>query len=151
MRVAGVAALIAVIAVLAAGTGTAATPKNGCGLLTKAEVVSALGEPLLKVEGGKSSTGAVYCNWFGKDDKLFSKGVTLTAAMDNVKQRYASYKSLMKKKTPLAGVGVEAVTDGTIILARSNRAMIQIGPMYANSGVTLATIKSLAKKSLARA
>jgi len=57
----------------------------------------------------------------------------------------------MKKKTPLAGVGAAAVTDGQIIVARSAKAMIQIGPLYANSGITLATIKALAKKALARA
>jgi hypothetical protein len=137
-------------AIVAASAGSAAR-KDACALLTKSEVVAAIGEPLLSTQGGGSSTGAVFCNWTGKDSHLFSKGITLTAAMDNVPTRYASYVALLKKKKPLAGVGTAAVTDGTVIVARSGKAMVQIGPMYVNSGISAATIKSLAKKALARA
>ncbi|MEJ7568409.1 MAG: hypothetical protein WKF41_09095 [Gaiellaceae bacterium] len=142
------------MAIAVAGAGVAdggVRATNGCALLTRAEVVAAIKEPLLSVQGGKASTGAVFCNWTGKDTRLFSKGISLTAASDNAVVRYKQYLALMKKKTPLAGVGAAAVTDGQIIVARSAKAMIQIGPLYANSGITLATIKALAKKALARA
>ena len=144
-----VAAAVAVASAGAARGGVDAA--NGCALLTRAEVVGAIKEPLLSVQGGKTSTGAVFCNWTGKDARLFSKGISLTAASTNAAVRYKQYVALMTKKTPLAGVGVAAVTDGQIIVARSSRAMVQIGPLYANSGITLATIKSLARKALARA
>ena len=57
------------------------------------------------MQGGKASTGAVFCNWTGKDTRLFSKGISLTAASDNAVVRYKQYLALMKKKTPLAGSG----------------------------------------------
>ena len=142
-------ALLGIGSVGVADAGVRAT--TGCTLLTRAEVIAAIKEPLLTVKGGKDSTGAVFCNWTGKDTRLFSKGITVIAASDNVVVRYKQYLALMKKKTPLTGVGVAAVTDGQIIIARSGKAMIQIGPLYANSGITLATIKALAKKALARA
>ncbi len=135
---------------MGAGHPSAAGP-NACGLLTRAEIVTAIGEPVATVQGGKSSTGAVYCNWTGKDSHLLTKGIALTAARDNVAVRYKQYVALLKKKTSLAGVGVAAVTDGQVIVARSGGAMVEIAPLYANSGVTLTAVKALAKKALARA
>jgi hypothetical protein len=124
---------------------------TACALLTNTGIAAAIGEPVAQVQGGKSATGAVYCNWTGKDAKLFSKGIALVAASDNAAARYKAYLALMKTKTPLTGVGVQAVTDGHVILARSSKSFVQIGPLYVNSGISLATIKSLAKKALARA
>lgn len=143
-----VAAIVVAQAVVA--SAHAAAPKDACGLLTKAEVVAALGEPLASIKGGRTATGAVFCNWFGKDSHLLSKGVTLIAASENVAQRYTSYASLLAKAKPLSGIGAAAVSDGTVVIARSSRRMIQIGPMYSGSGISFATTKALAKKALAR-
>jgi hypothetical protein len=144
--------LLAALACAAVAASPGATkPKDACGLLTKAEVIAAIGEPLASTQGGSSATGAIYCNWTGKDSHLFSKGIALIAATDNVAARYASYAGMLKSKKPVVGVGTAAVTDGNVILARSGKAMVQIGPMYVNSGISAAKIKALAKKALARA
>lgn len=139
---------------LVVGTGAAApaaTPRNGCGLLRKAEVRAALREPVARVEGGRSSSGELYCNWTGSDHRIFTRGITLVAARDHVLARYAAYRTLLSSKKPVRGIGVVAITDGNVILARSRRAMVQVGPMYARSHISAVAVRALAKKALARA
>jgi hypothetical protein len=127
------------------------TAKDACGLLTRAEVAAAIGEPVKTTKGGLSSTGAGYCNWTGNDTHLLARGIALTAATDLVTQRYTNYVKLMKPETPVHGLGLAAVTNGTAILARNNRGMIEIAPLFKGTGITLAAIKTLAKEALTRA
>jgi len=103
------------------------------------------------MKGGRDATGGIFCNWLGKNMGLFPKGISLVAATDNAKQRYNGFAQLLEKRTTVSGVGVAAVTDGNVILARSGRAVVQVGATYANSGIPLAAIKTLTKKALARA
>lgn len=133
------------------GAGAAAPRKDACGLLTKAEVSTALKETVSSMKGGRDATGGIFCNWLGKNTGLFPKGISLVAATDNAKQRYNGFAQLLEKRTTVSGVGVAAVTDGNVILARSGRAVVQVGATYANSGIPLAAIKTLTKKALARA
>jgi hypothetical protein len=124
---------------------------DACGLLTHAEVAAAIGEPVKTAKGGVSSTGAVYCNWTGNDTHVLARGIALNAATDFVGQRYRSYLGLMKPATPVHGIGVAAVTDGTAILARSTRTVVEVAPLFKGAGITLAAVETLAKKALARA
>lgn len=150
-RGAAVAAALAAAGALAVQAGAGAGANDACALLTRAEVTTAIGEPLATVKGGGSATGAIFCNWTGKDSHLFSKGIALIAARDSVPQRYKGYASLLKKATAYPGVGTAAVTDGTVIVARSGRAVVQIGPLSVGSGLGLPTLAALARKALARA
>lgn len=129
---------------------TSAASLSACALLTKAEVVAAIGEPLKSVKGGKSSTGSVYCNWTGNDTHLLVKGIALIAADDHAAQRYASYKSLLGHLTALHGLGDQAATDGTTIIVRKGPVFLSIAPLFKKTGITLATVRALALKALAR-
>jgi hypothetical protein len=149
------AAVVMLLALLAAATwvasGTGATEiKSGCSLLTTAEVTAAIGEPVAKVKGGRSATGAVFCNWYGNDDHLFQKGISLIAASDNVQTRYKGYVSLLSPTKAMPGVGLAAVSSGTEIVARNARAVVQISELSRGT-LTLPAIKPLVVKALARA
>jgi hypothetical protein len=138
---------LALTAPLSARAGEA---HDACGLLTRAEVAAAIGEPVKNAKGGVSATGAHYCNWTGNDTHLLTRGISLTAATDFVAQRYDNYLTLIKPATPVHGLGLAAVTDGTAILARNTRAMVEVAPLFKNTGITLAAVKTLAKTALAR-
>jgi hypothetical protein len=125
--------------------------KDACGLLTRAQVAAAIGEPVKTTKGGVSSTGAFYCTWTGNDTHLLTRGISLTAATDFVSQRYTSYLKLIKRATPVHGLGTAAVSDGTAILARNGHAMIEIAPLFKGTGITAAAIETLARQALARA
>jgi hypothetical protein len=102
------------------------------------------------MKGGRDATGGIFCHWVGKDSGLFPKGISIVAAADNVKQRYSGFAGLLEKRRAVSGVGVAALTDGNVVLARTTRAVVQVGATYVNSGISLAAIKELAKKALAR-
>jgi hypothetical protein len=136
---------------VAAQFAAGASPKDACGLLTRSEVTTAIGEPLKTVKGGTSSTGALYCTYTGNDTHLLVRGIALVAASDYVAQRYKSYLSLMKPAKPVSGIGAAAVSDGTAVLARNAHAMVEVAPQFKGAGVTLSAVELLAKKALARA
>lgn len=136
-----------VVAATWIGAGTSAASQNACGLLTKAQVAAAIGEPVGKVQGSGSATGAVFCSWYGTDKR---KGITLIAASDSLAARYKGYVSLLTKPKALPGVGVAAVSEGDVIVARNSHRVIQIGELY-RGFLTLAVIKPLAVKALAHA
>ncbi len=146
LMLAALASSVAVAALAGAGT----PKRNACGLLTRAEISTAMREPVSSTKGGRSPTGGLFCNWVGKDAGLFPKGISLIVATSNPKDLYAASGALLEKRKPVPGVGVAAVTDGNVILARSSRAMVQVGATYVNSGIALATIRGLVKKVLAR-
>jgi hypothetical protein len=129
----------------------AGTAKDACGLLTRGEVAAAIGEPVKTTKGGVSATGALYCNWTGNDTHLLARGISLVAATDFVTQRYDNYLTLIKPATPVHGLGLAAVTDGTAILARNTRAMVEVAPLFKGAGITIAAVKTLARTALARA
>jgi len=144
------------LAALVVSPASSARPRSvaslsACALLTKAEVVAAIGEPLKSVKGGKSSTGAVYCNWTGNDTHILVKGIALIAADDHAAQRYASYKALLGHSTALHGLGDQAATDGTTIIVRKGPVFLSVAPLFKQTGITLATVRALALKALARA
>jgi hypothetical protein len=123
---------------------------DACRLLTRAEVIKAIGEPLVSVKGGPSIAGARYCSWLGKDSKVLSRGITIIAAGDRAAQRYKQYAAVLKSRAPVAGLGAQAVTDGNVIVVRSAKSFVYIGPTYVKSGIAPAAVKALAARALAR-
>ena len=151
MRCVCVIAIAFLAAVAGGGAAGAGGGKGACSSLTSKEVAAAIGEPVAKTDSGKSATGALFCNWYGNDTHLFRKGISLIVATNSVDARYKSYFPFLSKHTRLRGVGTAAVTDGSSILAKNARAFIYIHPLYTHTTITLAAIKALAMKALARA
>jgi hypothetical protein len=129
----------------------AARANGVCDRLSKAEIEKAIGEPLDSAKGGVTATGAPFCNWLGKDDKLRHKGVVLILASDHVLARYRSNIALVPFRRNLLGIGTEAVTDGVAIFAHNGRAMLQIQQYYEGGGVPLSALQPLARLALERA
>jgi hypothetical protein len=150
------AACVASLAVCVAPVSDAGAKKKhpsfrACSLIKKSDVAAAIGEPVKQVQGDRTQTGASYCNWFGNDSNLYSKGVSLIAAIDHPKPRYKQYKALLNHPTAVKGIGDAAATDGEVLIARKGRAFIHISALYNHSGVTLDSLKPLAIKALKKA
>src|SRR6266480_598557 len=144
-----VALLLALVALPAQAGGKHAF--RPCKLLKKGEVAGAIGEPVKKSEGGKSSTGARFCNWYGDDTHVLSKGVSLIAARDHAKKRYREYKKLMSDPKPVNGIGDAAATDGEALIARKGRRrFVYLSPLYRGAGISEGALEPLAKKALKR-
>jgi hypothetical protein len=82
---------------------------------------------------------------------VLSKGITLIAAKDHAKERYARYKALMSSPSAVKGVGDAAATDGQVLIARKGKKrFVYISPLFRGTGIDIDLLKPLAKKALAR-
>jgi hypothetical protein len=124
---------------------------DACKLLKKPEVAKAIGVPVASAKGGGSATGARHCNWTGQGSGLLRKGITLIAARDHAKTRYAEYRKLMSSPRKVKGIGDAAATDGEVLIARKgDNRFVYISPLYSRTGIGLDVLKPLAAKALAR-
>jgi len=125
-----------------------------CSLLTKDEVKAIIKEPVTKAEAGGAPDGTDFCHWYGSDEKLFQKGISLMVKTSNGKELYKGLKNLADEAVPVKDLGDEAFTmkseKSGVTLYKGN-VFIRVTPLYLGGEITVAHCKSLALKALARA
>lgn len=150
------AIVVALLVTVAVVVPAAAKPSkhrglNACALLKRSEVSALIHEPVAKVSGSRTATGAAQCSWIGKDSHLFSKGLILIAAHDQAKARFGKYRSLLGKTTKVKGLGDAAATNGTTIIARAgNGRFLDIGPLSRDTVSSYKALIPLARTALSR-
>lgn len=133
--------------------GSASSDLDPCALLTNAEVEAAIGVPVESKEDGGSQDGSKFCHWYGQDESLLQRGISLIVADDLGEERYDSFKELATSEVVVTGLGDAAFADAADhegVTTYQGSAFLRLTALYTGSGVTQENCKSLASIALPR-
>jgi hypothetical protein len=132
--------------VACAGKGGLTSSYVPCGVLTKEEVASVIGESVSNVQEVPPDR----CRYFGANPADF---ITVKASQTGANTLFEgadlAWKMMQVKQAPSAGIGDESYWDGYIIWARKGDAFVSIDMRFSPVNVTPAGTK-LASLALSR-